>query len=93
MCGILGYYGSKVEEFYNSTSLDSIGHRGPDFQNLTKGINFYLGQTRLSILDVSSKGNQPMFSKDKKYVIIFNHLNVMREHSRELTTKTALLYP
>lgn len=72
MCGIVGYYGNKVEHFNNTINLDIISHRGPDFQDFINGNNFYLGHSRLSIVDLSSNGNQPMFSKDRKYVIVFN---------------------
>ena len=84
MCGILGYFGNNVESFYNSVSLDLIEHRGPDFKDFVKGNHYYLGQTRLSILDLSVHGNQPMFSKDRKHVIIFNgeiynHLDLRKD--------------
>lgn len=73
MCGITGYY-----KFDESLSLnlrkatDSISHRGPDsvgyFENDVVG----LGHRRLSIIDLSAAGHQPMFSQDKKYTIVFN---------------------
>ena len=55
---------------------DVLRHRGPDYGD----VNFFetsnsaigLGHRRLSIMDVSSNGNQPMFSDDKKVVIILN---------------------
>lgn len=84
MCGILGYFGSNVQSFTSKVSLDAIAHRGPDFANATQGNLYFLGQTRLSILDLSENGNQPMFSNDKKSVIIFNgeiynHLELRNE--------------
>ncbi|SEP54782.1 asparagine synthase (glutamine-hydrolyzing) [Flavobacterium urocaniciphilum] len=85
MCGILGYFGSNVQNFTSKVSLDAIAHRGPDFANATQGNTYFLGQTRLSILDLSENGNQPMFSSDNKYVIIFNgeiynHLELRSEY-------------
>ena len=84
MCGIIGYYGENASEFSNQSRLKLIEHRGPDFKNSIKGNNFYLGHTRLSILDTSDAANQPMFSKDRSAVLIFNgeiynHENLRKE--------------
>ena len=72
MCGILGYFGGSSLDFKHKTSLDLINHRGPDFKHEIIGETYYLGHTRLSILDLSNNGNQPMISKDGKFGIIFN---------------------
>lgn len=81
MCGILGHYQSKranqiVVPFQEG--LDCLIHRGPDDKG-SNAIEFLdlestliLGQTRLSIIDLSSSGHQPLFSHDKRYVIVFN---------------------
>ena len=86
MCGILGYFGSNVQSFTSKVSLDAIAHRGPDFANATQGNLYFLGQTRLSILDLSENGNQPMFSNDKKSVIIFNG-EIYKRYQRKSTFK------
>lgn len=56
--------------------LHSLQHRGPDHQDgycdHFNNKEVFLGHTRLSILDLSSNGNQPMFSDDKQIVIVFN---------------------
>ena len=55
-------------------SCELISHRGPD----NKGYFFQddfslgLGHTRLSIIDVSTNGNQPMISNCKNFILIFN---------------------
>ncbi|WP_299107776.1 asparagine synthase (glutamine-hydrolyzing) [uncultured Tenacibaculum sp.] len=72
MCGILGYFGGNQERFIEKTKLEDIAHRGPDFSSSTSLDNCFLGHTRLSILDLSENGNQPMHSKDNRYFIIFN---------------------
>ena len=72
MCGILGYFGSNNEEFRSKVNLNKISHRGPDSSDSIDGNSYYLGHTRLSILDLSSNGNQPMISKDGKHALIFN---------------------
>ncbi|WP_025665427.1 asparagine synthase (glutamine-hydrolyzing) [Aquimarina megaterium] len=72
MCGIIGYFGDRYEQFSNEKLLELLTHRGPDNIDDVLGDKFYLGQTRLSIVDLSEKGNQPMISQDKRYVIVFN---------------------
>lgn len=72
MCGIIGYYGSNLNEFVKEPRLDLIKHRGPDNQDFVQGKNYFLGHTRLSIQDVSESANQPMISEDKTSVLIFN---------------------
>lgn len=56
--------------------LNVLHHRGPDHQqgysDHTTNKHIFLGHTRLSILDLSENGNQPMFSDDKQIVIVFN---------------------
>lgn len=71
MCGIIGYGG-----FTNKVSLNgaicAIKHRGPDDDGTAYFENAALGNTRLAILDLSSKGHQPMFNQDKSIFITFN---------------------
>ena len=50
----------------------ALTHRGPDAEGFFVDGALGLGHRRLSILDLSEAGNQPMFSKDKRYVIIYN---------------------
>jgi len=71
MCGILGIV-SVESKFLDVEILDSISHRGPDYQHYFKEQSVYLGHTRLSIQDLSENGNQPMYSADGRYVIVFN---------------------
>ncbi|MBL7742106.1 MAG: asparagine synthase (glutamine-hydrolyzing) [Chitinophagaceae bacterium] len=72
MCGILGCINFK----YNPESLDSISHRGPDgsgIKNFTiNGHEVTLAHRRLSIVDVSENGAQPMASGDGNSFITFN---------------------
>jgi len=72
MCGIVGYYGHNTRDFSDESKLNLISHRGPDHQSSIEGSNYFLGHTRLSIQDVSETANQPMYSDDKAYVLIFN---------------------
>ena len=74
MCGFLFYFNIskkyKKNDFLKSAKL--LQHRGPDdysdYFNNDIAIAFY----RLSIRDLSKKGRQPMFSKSKKYIMVFN---------------------
>jgi asparagine synthase (glutamine-hydrolysing) len=74
MCGILGYISEKeIDQGKFKSLLSLMDHRGPD----DSGTFFHkdrvaLGQTRLSIIDLSDDGHQPMISQCGNYVIIFN---------------------
>lgn len=72
MCGILGTYNYLDKEKFSS-SLEKLHHRGPD----SYGILFlnekcFFGHKRLSILDLTKNGNQPMLDSSKRYSIIYN---------------------
>lgn len=71
MCGIVGYAG-----FAKRVSLDkaigALKHRGPDDSGVAYFDELALGNTRLSIIDLSKKGHQPMFNRDRSLCIIFN---------------------
>lgn len=73
MCGILGCSGF-CDSHTIAGGLQAIVHRGPDdygvFMDATAGIG--LGQVRLSIIDLSPLGHQPMASADGKVVLVFN---------------------
>lgn len=73
MCGIVGYFSS--EGFFGDSIeliTRSLSHRGPNAQGIFKEKNVALGHTRLSILDLSEKANQPMFSHTTNYVMVYN---------------------
>lgn len=52
--------------------LQSIAHRGPDDEGIWRENGVWLGHRRLSIVDISSAGHQPMISADHRYVIALN---------------------
>ncbi len=72
MCGIAGSVNTEI----NERTLDLIKHRGPDSNGLVQeninGNIVYLGHTRLSIVDLSEAGSQPMYSDCGNYCITFN---------------------
>ena len=77
MCGIAGYLFNPddfISEDVLVSAKDMLVHRGPDdfgFFNDPE-INIGFTQTRLSILDPSPLGHQPMVSEDGRVVLIFN---------------------
>ncbi len=89
MCGIVGFSGV-FELRLLQLGLDAINHRGPDdsgvFNDSAAGIG--LGHRRLSILDLSPLGHQPMFSQDGSVALVFNgEIYNFRELKSELEAK------
>lgn len=75
MCGILGWAGNGTKPFNDcefESALDLLQHRGPDDKGIWCSDNVMLGHRRLSILDLSSNGHQPMNSYSKNNHIVFN---------------------
>jgi asparagine synthase (glutamine-hydrolysing) len=77
MCGVAGIWnldGRSLEAGTLKRFTDSMAHRGPDgagYELLEKN-SLGFGHRRLSILDVSEAGKQPMYNKQKDLVITFN---------------------
>ncbi len=76
MCGIVGLFsfpGSNYSDTVSNMAL-TLQHRGPDaggnWSDPSKGI--HLGHRRLSIIDLSNQGGQPMVSHAGRYIISFN---------------------
>jgi asparagine synthase (glutamine-hydrolysing) len=77
MCGITGFWDKNLSlhdrEKIILSMTDRIAHRGPDGFGYFHGENgVSLGHRRLSVLDLSSYGAQPMKSIDENYVITYN---------------------
>ena len=74
MCGLAGYYSH--DGFFSGEDLDAmtaaLHHRGPDAEGFFRDEYCGLGHTRLSIIDLSSRANQPMTSANDRYLIIYN---------------------
>ena len=75
MCGIAGFslfnYNEGSEEALHAMH-HAILHRGPDASGIYLDDHIGLCHRRLSILDLSEAGNQPMYSADNNLVIVFN---------------------
>ena len=54
------------------SALDAIDHRGPDARGRFQDGKIWIGHARLSILDLSAAGAQPMQSADGRFVISYN---------------------
>ena len=75
MCGIAGFCGWKKNHEENIKRMnDRMFHRGPDASGfwMTDEKDVVLGHQRLSIVDLSANGAQPMQSHSGRYMIVFN---------------------
>lgn len=106
MCGIAGYV--STTDIDGQAMLASIGHRGPDafggFRASVAGQQVFLGHARLSIIDLSSAGHQPMFADGERIALVYNgeiynfqelrdrHLRGVRLQSRTDTEVALRLY-
>ena len=76
MCGVLGCFWNlnlfNNIEYKFDKALSLLKHRGPDNQSQVNGENWFLGHTRLSIIDKSSNANQPFTDQNKNYYLSFN---------------------
>ena len=89
MCGLIGVLGSRCSPETDlcetvSAMTACLGHRGPDAEGIWIADGIALGHMRLSILDLSPAGAQPMLSASSRYVIayngeIYNHLELRQE--------------
>lgn len=74
MCGIAGIISPKARNYSENLQkmTHSIAHRGPDSEHHEFYENAALGHRRLSIIDLSETGKQPMFSNTKNECIVLN---------------------
>src|SRR3989344_2480855 len=70
MCGIAGFNWDDRSLVKKMSGV--ISHRGPDDSGFYADKGISLGHTRLSIIDLSRKGRQPMFNEDGDLSITFN---------------------
>src|SRR3954468_2166334 len=88
MCGINGVIQLRHEGSYGpvvAAMNDALAHRGPNDHGIYEAPGLALGHRRLSIIDLSSAGHQPMHSADGRYTIIYNgELYNYRELRQEL---------
>lgn len=74
MCGIAGFY--STDGFFRQENLsvmtDTLKHRGPDSSGQFSDGICGLGHRRLSVIDLSDRATQPMYSSNERYVIVYN---------------------
>ena len=95
MCGIAGFIDSVIgrteQEQVLEKMLQAIAHRGPDARGMHFHQSMGIGQNRLSIIDLSADGNQPMFRQHLSIVYngeVYNY----REIKKELEAKGATFH-
>tara|TARA_B100000700_G_scaffold251183_1_gene282144 strand:- start:384 stop:2309 length:1926 start_codon:yes stop_codon:yes gene_type:complete len=90
MCGITSIItnsnNNSLKKFLINMN-NKISHRGPDSEGYWNSLNgnVFFGHKRLSIVDLSKNGDQPMHSKDKNFTIVFNgeiynHLEIRKKY-------------
>ena len=75
MCGLAGTYsfvGEPASPVLLKRMGDAIAHRGPDSSGVFTDSSFGVVHRRLSIIDTSPAGHQPMSTRDQRYVISYN---------------------
>ncbi|MBU2689435.1 MAG: asparagine synthase (glutamine-hydrolyzing) [Candidatus Eisenbacteria bacterium] len=70
MCGIAGF--TAADERSIRAMTDIIAHRGPDDSGILIEPGLSLGHRRLSIIDLSECGHQPMLNEDGSIVVVYN---------------------
>ena len=93
MCGIAAIFGVNNTGTGIQQMLDAIRHRGPDGNGCWSGENIVLGHARLSIIDLSKEGNQPMIDQQSGNVLInngeiYNYLEIKEKLRSVYTFKT-----
>ena len=91
MCGITGLYAfNELGKFHLinlSAATEALSHRGPDFGRTDIIERVGLGHRRLSIIDTSADGHQPMRDPSGRYTIIFNgeiyNYPALRQHLQQ----------
>lgn len=89
MCGITGFFATSTRHEYPAieSMTNAIRHRGPDDEGYWRDheLGVHLGHRRLSILDTSPSGHQPMISRHQRFVLTFNgEIYNYRSLAREL---------
>ena len=75
MCGIAGYINfnnQPVSKFILKEMGKAIKHRGPDGEGYWLNNNVGIAHRRLSVIDLSDAGRQPMISKNKRFILSYN---------------------
>ena len=83
MCGFAGFVGEVEDrEQVLVNMMNTIIHRGPDSEGKYVDEDAALGFRRLSIIDLSSVGDQPLYNEDRSMVLVFNGETITRDSGR-----------
>ena len=95
MCGIAGYYGTKkINQLRLKSCLKLMKNRGPDSQNIYRyenKKNLYFLHSRLSIIDLDKRSDQPFISKNLVLIFngeIYNYIELRKKISHKFKFKT-----
>ncbi len=97
MCGFVGYLKNQSNRNLNISTIrnmnKSLSHRGPDDEGYFDSNRLSMGFSRLSIIDLNSRSNQPMKTDDAQHIIVFNgeiynYLEIKHELEKFCTFKT-----
>ncbi len=72
ICGIADFSGQRVDKDVLWSMVETLRHRGPDDSGIEVSGPIGLGHTRLSIIDLSPAGHQPMVSECGRYTLVYN---------------------
>jgi asparagine synthase (glutamine-hydrolysing) len=72
ICGIINFNQRVVQESAIREMMRIMKHRGPDDEGVFIDENVGLGFVRLSIIDLTATGHQPMYSHDERYIVVYN---------------------
>src|SRR5689334_15270017 len=72
ICGILDLSGAPIDPRTLQAMNGSLAHRGPDDEGVWIEGSVGLGHRRLSIIDLSPTGHQPMRTADGRITMVFN---------------------
>lgn len=98
MCGITGAYALNAKGVASLAAIgkanETLSKRGPDGGDIVTSNRMALGHRRLSIIDISCNGDQPMHTNDGRYTIVFNgeifNYQELRDHHLTTTEKANL---
>jgi len=97
MCGFVGFIKKKNSNDLENSIIKNmnkgLSHRGPDNEGYLETEKVSFGFSRLSILDLSPRSNQPMTLGDSEYIIVFNgeiynYLEIKNELKEKCNFKT-----
>ena len=106
MCGIVGFLKINNLKFNFDPEkiirdmVEQVKTRGPDFQDYWSDLKsqIYLGHSRLAVIDLNSRSNQPISSLDKRWTIVYNgeiynyrELKKLLPNNQDFTGDTSVL--